>query len=246
MKGLILAAGKGQRIFKKIKKNKCLIRVSKITLIQKIINNFKSNYIKDIIVLTGFKKEKIKNHLKKEKIKFLNNPNFASTEMLQTMIMGLRKINEDLIISYSDIIYDDRIISKLLNFNNKDKDILLPVLTNWKKIWKIKKKGFINDAETLLMDSDNKISEIGNKIKDIKKVKSQYMGIILIPKEKIKKILKLYYSLKFKKIHLSTFLNILIKNKIIIRGLKTRHHWYEFDDMEDMKNYSAFYKKNVF
>ena len=46
MIGLILAAGKSTRIYKKIGKNKCLIKVSGKSLINRIIFNLKSNNIK--------------------------------------------------------------------------------------------------------------------------------------------------------------------------------------------------------
>ena len=35
MKFVILAAGKGSRLYKKIKKNKCLLKIGKKTLIEK-------------------------------------------------------------------------------------------------------------------------------------------------------------------------------------------------------------------
>ena len=42
MELILLAAGKGSRIYRKIKKNKCLININKKTLIQKIVDDFKS------------------------------------------------------------------------------------------------------------------------------------------------------------------------------------------------------------
>ena len=245
MIGIILAAGKGSRIFKSINKNKCLIKVSKKSLIARIIDTFKYHKFNKIFILTGFNKKKIEKEIRKKKVKFVHNYRYNKTEMLETLILGLKNCNDDTIISYSDIIYDKKIISRLYNYKNKNNNILLPVLTNWKKIWKIKNKNIHNDAETLIYNKKNILIEIGKKIQVLRNIKAQYMGIILIPKEKIKIVLKEFSNLKNKKIHLTKFLNILIKKKILIECLKMNHHWYEFDDYEDIKNYIKKYNKNV-
>ena len=50
---VILAAGRSSRIFKKIKKNKCLININKKqTIIDKIISDA-NPYFKKIYVITG-------------------------------------------------------------------------------------------------------------------------------------------------------------------------------------------------
>ena len=49
-----------------------------------------------------------------------------------------------------------------------------------------KKKNIFEDAETLKI-KNNRIIEIGEKIKKIKDVQGQYMGIFMIPKNKERK-----------------------------------------------------------
>ena len=55
---IILAAGKSNRIYKKIKKNKCLIKIKNKSLIQKIIDDAKKKkFISEIRIVVGFKKK---------------------------------------------------------------------------------------------------------------------------------------------------------------------------------------------
>ena len=64
------------------------------------------------------------------------------------------------------------------------------------------------------------------------------MGIIYFPKIEFKNILSLYLKLKDKsKMHLTKFLDKLIKNKIKIYGVPITSFWYEFDDFIDYKNF---------
>ena len=62
--------------------------------------------------------------------------------MLYSMILGLQKYDEDILISYSDILFNSKIINKLIN--KKSREIKIPILKNWKKIWKNKKQRSIN------------------------------------------------------------------------------------------------------
>ena len=66
-------------LYKKIKKNKCLLKVGKKTLIENTILAVKEAKILDLSIVVGFKAKKIKSHLKKyNKIKFIINKKYNS------------------------------------------------------------------------------------------------------------------------------------------------------------------------
>ena len=46
----------------------------------------------------------------------INNKDYFKTEMLDTLILGLKCCQEDVIITYSDIIYDHKVIKQIYNF----------------------------------------------------------------------------------------------------------------------------------
>ena len=158
-------------------------------------------------------------------------------------MIGLKNVNDEVIISYSDIIYNKNVIKKILNLKKKN-EIILPVLNNWKKIWKIKNKNIYKDAESLSFTKENYLTDIGKKIKKIKKVQGQYMGIIYLSKEKVNYVKEKFLKLRDKKIHLTKFINYLINDGTKIKCLLINDNWYEFDDFEDMKNYKNFFNKN--
>ena len=209
---VFLAAGKSSRIFKEVGKPKCLLKINKQSIILNLLKNLNGLKIKKINIVTGFKSNLIKKELyKTKKINFIYNKYYKSREMLYSLILALKKIDDDVIFSYTDIIYDKSIIKKLITKKN---DICLPILKNWKDVWIKRKKKIKLDAEDLQIDKNDNLKTIGKKITNISKVKYQFMGLVMINKENRKKIIQLYNLTKNnKKIHLTQFLNIIIKKK---------------------------------
>ncbi len=240
MNVVFLAAGKSSRFYKKLKKPKCLLKINNETLIERLINNFKNINIKKIHIVVGFKSKIIKQHLNNyKKINFINNKNYNKKEMLYSMILALKKIDDDIIFSYSDIIYSSTICKVL---SKKKNNVYIPILMNWKKIWDIRKKNIIDDAEEIKVDKRLNLLSLGKKITNLNKIKYQYMGLIFIPKSKRKLIIKIYDQYKKNnKMHLSTFLNILVEHLVKVKCIKYKGHWYEFDDFEDYKNYKNYF-----
>jgi len=234
MQLIILAAGKSNRIFKHIKKNKCLIEINNKSLIEKIILD-SSNYFKRVNIITGFKSHLIKKKLKDySKIKIIHNKNYYKTEMLQSIITGLKKVNDDVVISYSDILVSKK-IWKIFSKVKKDQ-ITMPIKRNWKKIWKIRGTNIYQDAESLKTNKKNYLEEIGSKIIKSSKIDGQFMGLIYIPKKLIRKIIRLYEINKLHKMQTTHFLNFLIKRNFLIKCKNTNLFWYEIDNLTDLKN----------
>ena len=210
------------------------------TLLSKIINDAKNLNFKNVYIVTGFKKHNIEKIYRKNKfVKLINNHLFHKTDMVYSIFLGLNIIQDDTIITYSDIFYDKGVLKKLMK---KESFIKIPVKKNWKQIWKIRKKLHKNDAENLVI-KNNLLIEIGNKVTDYKKTKYQFMGLVYFPKKYIKKLYDWYILLKNKNVQTTAFLNYLIENNIKIKTFKTDKYWYEFDDFEDILNFNTYAKK---
>lgn len=236
---VILAAGKSSRVFDKIKNHKALIKINKRTLIEKIIDDAFLYKIKKVYIVVGFYKEKIKHELKNKNVIFIENKFFNSSDMLYSMYLGLKNSKDDTIFCYSDIYFNKNIFKLFIKNKN---NVFLPVLKNWKKIWRIRKKNYYDDAETLSFDKKKRLLEIGNKIEDIKYVQSQYMGIFFINKKIINEIIFFYKKLKNSSMQITKFLN-LISPFYFIKCKEVSKFWYEFDDYEDICNFKKKFLK---
>ena len=240
MNFIVLASGRGSRLNRiTINKPKCLTKVIKNkTLLDFIYENFYEN--ENNMISTGYKSYLIKNHFKKKNIKFIKNKDYLKTNMVESLMLSKKKlIKGDLIITYSDIFFDKKIIDQI----RKIKGNVIPVNTNWLNSWKKRYntlKEIKKDAENLIV-SKGKIKSIGNKIGN-KLPKFQYMGIIKIDQKTFNNLRKFYKTLNNKKISLTEFINNSIESKTTeYKYYPSKYYWYEVDNYKDLK----YLKKDV-
>ena len=238
MKIIILCAGKGRRML--IDYPKSLLKInSKRSVLKNIYLNFIKEGVKnkDIIFATGYKPELIKKEIGR-KVNFIHNRKYASTNMVYTLMNTVKKIDDEIIITYSDIVYDIKNINKIINSKSQ---FITFIDKKWKSLWRTKNK-LESDSETLKI-KDNFILELGKKTKDIKSVQARYVGLTKISKKNLELIKKIYFNRmkknpkRFLKIDMTNFFNILIKNKFKLNYLQVYGAWDEFDDEGDYRNY---------
>ena len=70
------------------------------------------------------------------------------------------------------------------------------------------------------------------------------MGIIYFPKQRIKNFIKFYKNLNKKNtLHVTNFLDLMIRKKHRIKSIPLKSFWYEFDDYQDFLQFKRL-KKN--
>ena len=231
MQLILLASGLGSRLGKYTSKvPKGAVLLNKKPLIMHNLEFYKK--FKKRIAVIGYKKHIIKEILIKENFTFVENKKFTSTNMVESMFACHKLINDDVVICYSDIIFNKKIFN---NLNTKEN--IMPININWLELWKkrMRYKEIKDDAEDIKLKKNMLIS-IGNKIKN-KFPKFQFMGLIKLTKDDYNKLKDFYIiNINNKKIDLTTFLNEAIKNNIIdIKISKTSKYWYEVDTIKDLQ-----------
>lgn len=239
MQVIVLSAGKGSRLPSKFRnKPKCLVELNSKPLIFYNINFFKN--FKNKIIVTGYKNKYLNHFSKKNNFKKIINKNYSSTNMVYSLFLTKNLIKEDVVIVYGDVIFDQKIYNLL-----KPKKNILPVNINWLKNWKnrMSSRNIIKDAENLIVKK-NKLIEIGTNLNKNKLPKSQFMGIIKLTKKNFKKSYNFFKKIKNKKIDMTSFLNLCIKNNIIkFEITKYKSYWYEIDTVSDFRYASKDIKK---
>ena len=154
-KVLIIAAGLGSRL-KEHTENlpKCMLDFGGKTLLQRQLDSYKKNGIKDINLIRGYKKEKI-NY---KGIRYFENTDYKNNNILNSIFYAEDIISENIIISYSDILFDPSVVRRTLN---SDHDISVVVDIDWRGYYVGRKDHPISEAENVIFNSNNEVEKIG-------------------------------------------------------------------------------------
>lgn len=238
---ILLASGRGKRLNKITRSRpKCLALVHKDQTILDHINKIFDLFTK-VIVVTGYKSNLVIKSLGEfPNLKFVKNKNFLKSNMVTSMCLAKKYVNNEVVISYTDILYSKSLIRRII----KNKNDIIPLKRNWILLWKKRFGSYKNirkDAENVVV-KDGKILEIGTKIKN-KLPRYQYMGILKFSEKKFKTICKIYSGFKDKNISMTKFLDFLIKEKkLTFNYLSTTSSWFEVDNQKDL----SIARKNFF
>lgn len=249
MKSIILAAGTGSRLFPYTSDTpKCMIKFNKKPLLHYQIEVLKKLNITDINIICGYKNEKIKN----KNLNKILNPYYLETNMVYSLFCANKIMtdDEDLLITYGDIIYEQKVIENLLDFNAP---IVLSCDLNWKRYWSLRMKNPIHDLETFKMNDNKDVTELGKKTNSYDDIEGQFIGIIKIRKDYVKIIKKawneirrqkLSISLDYKKMYMTDFLQYLIDKGNKIKPSFISSGWLEFDTKDDINIYNKLLTKD--
>jgi L-glutamine-phosphate cytidylyltransferase len=243
-KVIILLAGKGSRLKNLTQKNhKALLKINKYNFLEHQLENFNQNKINDITLLLGHQNKLFNNYNYKKII----NSNYKQTNMVYTLFLAkkiIKNCKDDLIISYGDIIYSKKVLTKLIN-SKKGYNIIID--KDWKKLWEKRFHNIYQDAETCVIKK-NTIIEIGQKSIDTTKFNGQYIGLIKIKKNLLKEFNRLLLNFSrrknFKRSYMTDFLTYLINNKIKLSPVYINQEWLELDTDFDFKLYKNKKKYN--
>jgi choline kinase len=114
MKAVILAAGKGNRLYPLTRdKPKPLLKTNGQTILEHQVQNLRSCGINDIVMVTGYQAPKIEAVYGAE-IRYIFNPFYETTNSLVSLWLARNELNDDLIYLHSDVVFDRRILEELL------------------------------------------------------------------------------------------------------------------------------------
>ena len=244
MKVIILAAGLGSRLRPMTNtRPKCLVELLGIPLLSYQLSIIKQCGIKehDIAVVTGYMKELIYPYIQTT----FDNPNYSSTNMVQSLFCAesFMDADQDLIISYGDIVYRKEILENLIT---TDDELAVAADRDWKDLWSLRMEDPLTDAESFKVNSAGELIELGKPINSLHDAPAQYLGLIKVKCSSINKLKNCYKRLDkyttydgqpFKNMFMTSFIQHLIENGWSVRPMYTNGGWIEVDSIADLKSY---------
>ena len=239
-KTLIVAAGLGSRL-KKHTENlpKCMLDFGGKTLLERQILAYRKCGINDISVIRGYKKNKI-NY---KNLKYFDNNDYQKNNILNSIFYGEEVINGNIIISYSDILFESNVVKRLLESNH---DISVVVDIDWKGYYVDRKEHPIEEAENVIFNSNNEVIKIGKISTEKEEVHGEFIGMIKLThkgteifKKNFHRVKKLYWNKPFQraktfqKAYLTDMVQDMTDRGVPIHCVIIERGWKEIDTIED-------------
>jgi len=241
MKAIILAAGIGSRMKEYTQTlPKCMVEVNNKPLIKRQIDTLRTAGISNISIVTGYKSETI-NY---DNIKYYHNENYERTNMIESLMCAENEFDQDLIITYGDLIYTEYLLKKLIESQHL---VSICVDSDWKNYWFYRYGQTEIDLETLTIDN-NMIVELGSPTNSSKGLHNRYVGVIKLSFKMIPHIISIYNMKKklnekwiksgqpFLNGYMTDLLNELIINGIMVNPVMVNKQWLEIDTSRDYDN----------
>ncbi|MFX0186765.1 MAG: sugar phosphate nucleotidyltransferase [Candidatus Hodarchaeota archaeon] len=242
MKIIILAAGKGERLFPLTKNTpKPLIDLGNgETLLERQLQYlYKSNVIDEVIIVIGYLHEQIESKLKSYKtelkIKTVYNPFYEISNNLITLWLSKYEMNEDFLIANGDNIIASDVIRDLVNKTNEG--IYVTICYRDK---------YSEEDMKVNLDPNKKILRVS---KEIKNGDAESVGLVKVSGEKFRKIYKdILEELARNKDYLNKFwletFNILANKGVEINSFEIdKDKWREIDFHFDLHDITEMIKK---
>ena len=243
MKAIILAAGMGTRLDKYTKDlPKCMLNFNGKTLIERQVETLRACGINEIVIVTGYMKDKIKI----KNVNYCHNANYASTNMVASLMCAEKELNDDILVCYGDILYEKRIAKQVIE---APVDIGVAVDIDYLRYWKARLGKWQEDIESFVIGKDGSIAEIGVPNCPLEKARIRYIGLVKFSKKGITLFRELYNKYKkihwnkneafkdtkksFKKLDMTNMLNLIIKSGHKVYPVPIKHGWMEFYTNED-------------
>ena len=238
MKAIILAAGEGKRLMPYTAGiPKCMVKLNGRPLINYQIEILKKSGIKEIIIVKGCHDDKI--NLKG--IKTITNKRYFETNMVHSLFCAESELNGEVIVAYGDIVYSSYILEKLIKSNY---DISVVIDIDWKKYWEERFDDPLDDAESLKLDVQGRIIEIGKSVRSYNEINGQYIGLMKFSSEGIKSLKNVYNKAKrsryiqgkiINNAYMTDLLQTIIDEGIHIWPVNINGNWIEVDTVKDLK-----------
>jgi choline kinase/DNA-binding XRE family transcriptional regulator len=243
IKAIIVAAGRGARM-KHLTEDlpKCMLEFGGKTLLERQIEALTSCGITDISVVRGYKKEKI-NY---PGLKYYVNDRFDKNNVLCSLFYAEEEMDDEVVISYSDILYEKEVVERLLEGRN---DISIVVDIEWLEYYKDRKDHPIEEAENVIFDAENKVVEIGKILTNKHDVHGEFVGLMKLTKRgadifkrNFNRSKGLFWGKPF--VRANTFENAYLTDmlqELILLGVDVycviiERGWREIDTVEDYEN----------
>ncbi len=252
MKAIIIAAGPSKRMMPLTKDiPKCLLKIKGKPILFNTVDLFRKNGIGDISIIRGYNREKID----LPDVTYFENTDFLNNNILHSLMCARPKLEEaikkgeDVVVTYSDIWYNDSVVKELVR---SKEDIASIVDVEWEQYYDGRTDHPVSEAENVIMDNDKMMLRIGKHIfthDTPKDRQGEFIGLwkftpagirtFLFHFDRLNSTLKMtdpYQNTKeWQKSYITDIFQEMIDRGVRIKCVLIKENWMEFDTVQDYK-----------
>ena len=229
---ILLAAGRGSRLGAlTADAPKCLCPVAGHPLIAWQRAALRAAKVEHVSIVTGYRAALLAPYADSS----FHNPDWMRTNMVRSLLCALPRLDRPVVVAYSDIVYTAAHVAQLLA---QDAPLAITVDMDWEKQWSARFADPLSDAESLRMDRDGRVLEIGSKPSSMAEVEGQFMGLLRITPEAVRWINRELDTEtdanKRNQMDMTTLLARLIQSGHPVQGIRVSGQWAEVDAPDDI------------
>lgn len=238
MKAVILAAGQGSRLRPLTDdRPKGMVDIAGKPIIRWQIDTLNGCGIEDIAIVTGYRAATVGTLGTRRYL----NPDYESTNMVHSLFCADEFLDEDVVVSYGDILYSETVLGHALQARSP---ISVVVDLDWKRYFAERFGDPFYDAEGLLMSETGLITSIGKPQPAPNEVQGQYVGLMKFTAEGVEQLRAIYteasnsdrsigWGRPPQTAHMTDLIHEAVERGLRVAAVPIRGDWVEIDTLDD-------------
>ncbi len=247
MRAVILAAGEGTRLRPfTADRPKCLVELAGRPLLAWQLDALTAAGVDDVTIVTGYRADQITVGTRR-----VHNPRYDDTNMVASLMCARDAFDgtDDVLVAYSDIVYEARLVEAL---TGSAAAVAVLVDREWRALWELRMADPLGDAETLRMDPDGRLRELGRKPSSYDDIGGQYVGLVRVRADVAPEWPRRYDALDpagtyegrdRDHMFMTAFLQLMIDDDVPVHAVTVDRGWLEVDTCEDLEVYAGLHAR---
>jgi choline kinase len=241
MTAIVLAAGRGTRLGDLAKdRPKAMVEFDGKPLLQWQIDAFRRAGIDRVVVIGGHHDETLPTH----GVVRYRNDEYATTNMVETLMCARQELAGPVIVSYGDIVFEDRLLRAAMA---APVEIGVTVDMDWRPYWVARFGNAETDVEVLELGEGGRIARIGQPDPRPDQLHARYVGLLKFGESCVRTLTATYdraraaytggpwrTSPSFERAYMTDMLQEVVDTGADVRAIGVERGWLEFDTADDM------------
>jgi len=247
MRLIVLAAGQGTRLRPLTDEiPKCMVPLEGVPLLERQLATAREVGLTDLHVATGYREDVIDYP---GVVKHYNAA-YDRTNMVATLFCAETIMDDDLIVSYGDIVYQPDVLQSVIDAPHP---VSVVVDKEWEHYWRARQEDPLIDAETMKLGPDDTILELGKKPESLEDIQGQYIGLMKFTRQALAAIRPFYHGLdraaiydgkSYDNMYMTSFLQMIADRLMPLHAVYIRNGWMEIDTPEDLAFTDFLYRRS--